>query len=55
MEKNIEFWEVEVKFNVRKESNSAKTIQELERNVIEGIGKNDMNCIEAEDLEIKVI
>lgn len=54
MEKKIEFWEVEVKFNVRKESHSAKTIQELERNVINGIGKGDMDGIEAEDVEIKV-
>ncbi len=55
MEKKIEFWEVEVKFNVRKGSHSAKTEKELERNVIEGIGKDDMNGVEAEDLTIKVI
>ncbi len=55
MQKNIEFWEVEVKFNVRKESHSAKTEQELEGNVINGIGKGDMDGIEAEDITIKVI
>ena len=54
MEKNIEFWEVELKFNVRKKSHSAKTEQELEKNVINGIGKADMNGVEAEDLELKI-
>ncbi len=55
MEKQIKFWEVEVKFNVREGSHSAKTMQELERNVIAGIGKSDMEGIEAEDVTIKVI
>ncbi len=54
MMKKIEFWEVKVMFNVRKGSYSAKDIKELKKNVLEGIGKNDMSCIEAEDVEIGV-
>lgn len=54
MEKKIECWEVKVTFNVRKGSYSAKTKKELEGNVREGIGCNDMECIEAEDIKVEV-
>jgi len=54
MKKEIECWEVKVTFNVRKGSYSAKDIKELKKNVREGIGKNDMECIEAEDIRVEV-
>lgn len=54
MKKQIEFYEVEIKFIVRKGSYSAKNINELRKNIENGIGKNDMECIEAEDIEIKI-
>jgi len=52
--KIIEFWDVNVKFVVRKNSYSAKTLKELKQNVTNGIGKNDMECIEAENIIIEI-
>ena len=52
--KEIEMWDVEIKFRVRKGSYEAKTKKQLAQNVLEGIGKNDMNCIEVEEMEVKV-
>lgn len=52
MKKEIECWEVQIKFLVRKGSSSAKTKKELQENVEGGIGCNDMNGIEAEDIEV---
>jgi len=54
MKKEINCWEVEIKFNVRKGSYSAKTKKELQKNIEDGIGKTDMECIEAEDIEVKI-
>lgn len=54
MKKQIEFWEVEVRFLVRKNSHAAGSKTELLKNVRGGIGANEMNCIDAEDLTIKV-
>lgn len=54
IKKQIEYWEVEVTFNVREGSYSAKTKKELEKNIRDGIGCNDMECIEAEDVRIKI-
>lgn len=52
--KEIEMWDVEIKFKVRKGSYSAKTKKQLQKNVEDGIGCNDMECIEAEDVEVKI-
>ncbi len=52
--KEIDMFDVEIKFKVRKGSHYAKTKKELQENVEEGIGKNDMNCIDAEDVEVKI-
>ena len=52
--KEIEMWEVEVKFLVRKGSHEANTKKELMGNVENGIGRNEMNCIDAEDIEVKI-
>ena len=52
--KIIEFWDVNVKFVVRKNSYSAKTLKALKQNVTNGIGKNDMECIEAENIMIEI-
>ncbi len=52
--KEIEMWDVEIKFRVRKGSYSAKTKKELLENIENGIGNNDMNCIEEEDVEVKI-
>ncbi len=52
--KTIEFWDVNVKFIVRKNSYSAKTLEELKDNVRNGIGKNDMECIEAENITVEI-
>jgi len=52
--KEIEMWDVEIKFKVRKGSYSAKTKKELEKNVRDGIGCNDMECIEAEEIKVKI-
>ena len=52
--KIIEFWDVNVKFVVRKNSYSAKTLKELKQNVTNGIGKDDMECIEAENIIIEI-
>ncbi len=54
VKKEIECWEVEVKFLVRKGSHQADTKRLLEENVLHGIGKNEMNCIDAEDIVVKV-
>jgi hypothetical protein len=54
MKKAIEFWEVKVRFLVRKGSHAAATKRELIQNVRNGIGANDMNCIDAEDLSVEV-
>lgn len=50
--KQIEMWDVEIRFRVRKGSYSAESKKELLRNITNGIGKNDMNCIEEEDLKV---
>ncbi len=47
-------WDVEIKFKVRKGSYSAKTKKQLEDNIRNGIGCNDMGCIEEEDVEVKI-
>jgi len=52
--KEIVMWDVEIKFKVRKGSYEANTIRELKENIENGIGKDDMNCIEAEDIEVKI-
>lgn len=54
MKKQIDCWEVEIKFLVRKGSHQAETKEKLRKNVLDGIGCNDMNCIEAEDIEVKL-
>lgn len=54
MKKEIDCWEVKIQFLVRKGSHDAKTKKELEGHVMEGIAGNDMNCIEAEDIEVKI-
>ena len=54
MKKTIDYWEVKVTFNIRKGSYQAKNIKQLKENVLDGIGKNDMCCIEAEDIKIEV-
>lgn len=53
-EKKIKMFDVEIKFRVRKGSYSARSIKELKNNIKNGIGQNDMNCIEAEDIEVKI-
>ncbi len=50
--KEVEFWDVEIKLRVRKGSHQAKTKKELKHNIENGIGCNDMNCIEDEDVEV---
>ena len=47
-------WDIEIKFRVRKGSHSANSKKELQENVANGIGCNDMNCIEAEDIEVNI-
>ena len=47
-------FDVEIKFRVRKYSHEAETMKQLRENIFRGIGKNEMNCIEVEDLEIKI-
>ncbi len=54
VKKEIEFFEVEVKFLVRKGTPSADKKEELEQTVYQGIGGNDMNGIEAEDIKINI-
>ncbi len=54
MKKEIDCWEITVTFNVRKKSHGAYSKKELLENVREGIGKNEMNCIDAEDIEVKI-
>jgi hypothetical protein len=54
MEKTIDCYEVTVTFNVRKGSHEAHTLAQLKKNVRSGIGFNDMECIEAEDIKIKI-
>ena len=53
--KEIDMWDVEIKFRVRKESHEAFSKKQLLKNIENGIGCNDMNCIDAEDIEIKII
>lgn len=50
----IKCWEVEIKFLVRKDSHGAFSKKELLENVKNGIGGNDMNCIDDEDLEVVI-
>ncbi|MHA1737893.1 MAG: hypothetical protein ACTSWD_04850 [Candidatus Heimdallarchaeota archaeon] len=52
--KEIQMWDVTVTFRVRKDSHEAHTKKELKENVCNGIGKNEMNCIEAEEIEVKI-
>lgn len=52
--KTIKMWDVEIKFRVRKGSYSAKTKKELLKNVKDGIGGNDMECINTEEVEVVI-
>jgi hypothetical protein len=52
--KEIDFFEVAIKFLVRKGSYSAKNKQQLKQNIISGLGCNDMNCIEVEDVKVRI-
>jgi hypothetical protein len=52
--KEIEMFDVEIKFMVRKGSHESHTPKELKENIVRGIGGNDMNCIEAEDITVKI-
>ncbi len=52
--KEIDMWDVEIRFRVRKETHGAYSKKELLENIQSGIGNNDMNCIEEEDLEINI-
>ena len=52
--KQIEFYEVSIKFLVRKDSYNAKDKSSLKELVENGIGGNDMDCIEAENIEVQV-
>lgn len=54
MKKTLEFWTVTVTFNIRKGSYEAETKNQLRKNILYGIGKNDMENIEAEDIMIKI-
>lgn len=54
MKKQVEFWEVTVTFLVRKGSHSAESRKQLLVNVEGGIGQNEMNCIEAEEVKVSV-
>lgn len=54
MKKEVEFYEVEIKFLVRKGSHEATSERTLNTNIKRGIGGNEMNCIEAEDIEVKI-
>jgi len=40
--------------NVRKGSHSAKDRKQLEQCILDGIGANDMHCIEAEDVDVRI-
>lgn len=52
--KEIEMWDVEIKFKVRKGSHEVDNIRQLKENIINGIGGNEMNCIDVEDVEVKL-
>ena len=52
--KEISCWDIEIKFRVRKNSHGAYSLKELRENILNGIGRNDMNCIDAEDIEVKI-
>jgi len=54
IKKEAEYWEIEIKFNVRKGSYEAESKKQLKKNILNGIGKNEMNCIEAEDIKVKI-
>ena len=52
--KEVEFHEVEIRFLVRKGSHGAESVKELKDNVTHGIGGNEMDGIEAEDINVKI-
>lgn len=54
IKKEVNYFEVNVKFLVREGSHEAETKTELKKNILGGIGKNEMNCIEAEDIKIEI-
>ena len=54
IKKESKYWEVEIKFLVREGSHEAESKKQLEKNILDGIGKNEMNCIEAEDIKVKI-
>ena len=54
VKKEIDFFEVEVKFLVRKGSHKAESKQKLKEIISNGIGKNEMECIDAEDIKINI-
>ena len=52
--KEIEMFDVEIRFRVRKGTPGAKSVNELRKNVKGGIGCNDMNGIDAEEVEVNI-
>lgn len=52
--KEIVMWDVQITFKVRKGSYQAETKKQLGDNILNGIGKNEMNCIDAEDIEVEI-
>ena len=54
IKKEAEYWEIKIMFNVRKGSYEAESKKQLKQNILSGIGKNEMNCIEAEDIEVDI-
>ena len=54
IKKEVDYFEVKIKFNVRKGSYEAESKKQLKQNILSGIGKNEMNCIEVEDIEVDI-
>ncbi len=54
MKKQIDFWEIQIKFDIRKNSYNAKNINELRKNVFKGLQEESMNNIEQENINVEI-
>jgi hypothetical protein len=55
MKKEIHFWEVKVRFLIRKDNLEGLTRKEIIEKTNRGIGGNDMDGIPVEDIRVEVL